>query len=84
MYLVLSGSFEFTLFCLFWTYINLVQPPQECHAFELKLLLYFKYSDPQPQPSKKNLQFRAYFNYTLDASEDLRAAGVFDSKSGVQ
>ena len=37
MYLVLSGSFEFTLFCLFWTYINLVQPPQECHAFELKL-----------------------------------------------
>ena len=52
MCLVFSGSFEFTLFCLFWTYINLVQPPQECHAFDLKLLLYFKYSNSQPQPSK--------------------------------
>jgi len=38
----LLGSFEFTLFCLFMTYIN---------------------------------QFRAYFNYTLEASEDLKAAG---------
>ena len=30
----------------------------------------------QTLQQKPSNQFRAYFNYTLDASEDLRAAGV--------
>ena len=72
----ISGSFEFTLFCLFMTYINQVTSDKKRNCF-IKFVPKHLLSDRW----KTQFQFRAYFNYTLEASEDLKAAGVNIIKS---